>query len=755
MSITLIDELTESSIKKLARYLYLPTNYSIANPPDEWFREQEAKLSQLPKVMLRPKTNSLNVIDMMKRGLMNVTARQSLPFVPDAAMLCHTHKALNPWRMRCLFALLASEVTDKFERMRRLVRNKSDLAQEPDYQEYVRRVTSIQGLWMDRATFEQLYGYPPVKTERVRSQCEACMCAVVGGDTRLLVDLRAHLLSRAGSYQPVFLRVVNAWIDAFEQGAGGLHAESAVLGEKLRAIRREIGVRRYERRERARRAGKSIPYSKAKRDDNSSASLPPKTEWGSSGRPSTASGPARGYDSRHGQHTPETSHPRSNHSSRVSGNTPSPRQNPFEDDFEDDEVNEGDETNAGNAFWQDEMNNYYERQAAQNGGRSFDRASIHPGLFGRESREALQHAPEPSQSRKETPVSQQTSASATPRDSARNSRHSAHAPPPTSSSRHQSDAARHSYPRDASGRQSIRKFDQSIRPPPTPSQDTRVPRIPNTYHSADYRPGDIRRPTTPSVGTSEHQKQTSLSATRMETLGQNAVSQQAPSLRRRPSTTSAYSVPASMIQRESQARAELQEIANTLGRDNKGAHDDNSSASPANQRSARSTNHSSTRASEAVSSPSSRRANNPVTQDVTAAGVNRPPAPVATVRRPQEAVSGAASTARKAWEAKFAAESLNGSSSGSRGGHGSGSRSSWSSTVESRRTSVSHPPTVFSGQSRREDAVSSSSTPPSEHARPPPANQDHIWSQIMGGFRNGHDRYADDAQTVIYGDSQR
>ncbi|KAF3807690.1 hypothetical protein GCG54_00007423 [Colletotrichum gloeosporioides] len=581
MSITLIDELTDNSIKKLARYLYLPTTYSVANPPDEWFREQEAKLN------------------MMKRGLMNVTARQSLPFVPDAAMLCHTHKALNPWRMRCLFALLASEVTDKFERMRRLVRNKSDLAQEPDYQEYVRRVTGIQGLWMDRATFEQLYGYPPVKTERVRSQCEACMCAVVGGDTRLLVDLRAHLLSRAGSYQPVFLRVVNAWIDAFEQGASGLHAESAVLGEKLRAIRREIGVRRYERRERARRAGKSIPYSKAKRDDNSIASFPPKTEWGSSGRPSTASEPARGYDGRHGQHIPETSHPRPDHSSRVSDNTQSPRQNPFEDEFEEDEVNEGDETNAGNAFWQDEMNSYYERQAAQNGGRSFDRASMHPGLFGRESREALQHAPEPSQSRKETPLSQQTSASATPRYTPHNSKHSDRAPPPTSSPRQQSDAARHSCPREASEGKSVRNSDQSARPPPTPFQDTRVPRIPTTYHSADYRSGDTRRPTTPSVGTSEHQKQTRLSATRMETLGQNAVSQQAPSLCRRPSTTSAYSVPASMVQRESQARAELQEIANTLGRDNKRAHDSSSSASPANQRSARSTNHSSTRASEA------------------------------------------------------------------------------------------------------------------------------------------------------------
>ncbi|KAK2729194.1 hypothetical protein CKAH01_10401 [Colletotrichum kahawae] len=552
MSITLIDELTNGSIKKLALYLYLPTNYSVANPPDEWFREQEAKLIELPKVMLRPETNSLNVIDMMKRGLMRATARQSLPFVPDAAVLCHAHKALNPWRMRCLFALLASEVTDKFERMRRLVRNNSDLAQEPDYQEYVRRVTSIQGLWMERATFEQLHGYPPVKMEKVRSQCEACICAVVGGDMRLLVDLRAHLLSRAGAYQPVFLRVVNAWIDAFEQGAGGLHAESALLGEKLRAIRREIGVRRYERRERARRAGKSIPYSKAKRDDNSSARLPPKNERGSSGRPS--SGPVGGFDGRYGHDIQDTSYPRPNHSSRVSGNTQSPRQDPFGDGFEDDEVNEGDETNAGNAFWQDEMNSYYERQAAQNGGCSFDRASIHPGIFGPESPKALQHAPEPSQSRKET-------ASAAPRDAARNSKHSTHAPPQTPISRDQYDAVRRvSIPRDASERKSATSFNQSPRPPPTPAQDTRVPRIPPTYRSADYRPDDVRRPTTPSVGTSEHHKQTRLSATRMETLGQNAVPQQAPSLHRRSSTTSAYSVPASMVQRESRARAELQEI---------------------------------------------------------------------------------------------------------------------------------------------------------------------------------------------------
>ncbi|KAF6838770.1 hypothetical protein CPLU01_02303 [Colletotrichum plurivorum] len=260
-----IDELTNSSIQKFTRYLSLPIRFNSTNPPDEWLRSQEAGLRKLPSVLKRPENDSLT--NLFQRGLMKISEKQSLPLVPDSAVLCRSHRGLNPWRIRSLFVLVASEVTDKLERMRRPVRKNSDLAQDPEFREFVWRMTSVQGLWMERAEYRRLYEHAPLRMEMVSSQCEACICAVVGGDPRLLVDFKAHLHSRARKFQPVLLRVVEAWIDAFGDRAAGLHADSAVLGEKLRRIRTDIGKRRHDRRQRHRETGKAVPYSKAKHDD--------------------------------------------------------------------------------------------------------------------------------------------------------------------------------------------------------------------------------------------------------------------------------------------------------------------------------------------------------------------------------------------------------------------------------------------------------------------------------------------------------
>ncbi|KAF6837382.1 hypothetical protein CMUS01_05038 [Colletotrichum musicola] len=269
MSNQYIDELTNSSIQKFTRYLSLPTRFNSADPPDEWLRGQEAGLRKLPSVLRRPENDSLT--NLFQRGLMKISEKQSLPLVPDSAVLCRSHRGLNPWRIRSLFVLVASEVTDKLERTRRPVRKNSDLAQDPEFRDFVWRMTSVQGLWMERAEYRRLYEHAPLRKEMVVSQCEACICAVVGGDPRLLVDFKAHLHSRARKFQPVLLRVVEAWIDASGDRAAGLHADGAVLGEKLRRIRADIGARRHDRRQRHREAGKAVPYSKAKHDDVSKA----------------------------------------------------------------------------------------------------------------------------------------------------------------------------------------------------------------------------------------------------------------------------------------------------------------------------------------------------------------------------------------------------------------------------------------------------------------------------------------------------
>ncbi|KAF9872678.1 hypothetical protein CkaCkLH20_09857 [Colletotrichum karsti] len=629
MSNQLINELTYGSLKRLALYLSLPADDSIARPSQKWLEEQETRLRDLPSVLLRPKSDSLNMMDLVTRGLMKVSVKQSLPFVPDAAVLCTAHKSLNPWRVRALFELLVSEVTDKFERLRRIMRNNSDLAKDPSFQELVCRITSIQALWMDRQFFEQLYKYPPVMMEKVESQCEACICAVVGGDTRLLVDLRAHLLSRAENATPIFLKVVDAWIDAFEQKAGDqivvdLKVKSAVLAEDLRRIRHEIGVRRHQRREAYRQAGKSVPYSKAKHKDDSNVPLPPKSAWAPKSGNSSSTPSDTIASTRFGQHVPNTSNQRPMSPSSCIPETPSSRHtNPFDDEHEhhtDDRYNTddgADDANVGTPAWTEQMNSFYERQAALSSGQGFDSASVHPAfrISGAPSR--TQHVD--CQGRSAKRVHAKSKPAQAPSGAAPRTRQLIENPARRIRNRQfqaviQISSEQHASPRRAiqaviqispeqraSQRRAIqaqrRPHRDPRRRPPPPAAPIHCPL--QLLHPAVNGPSRIPRP---------------LAAPRASG-GQRR-------LQRRP--------PPKQQQQQKQAG--------------------------------------NSRASDAVSSPPPRPVNNPVTREPTtaaaaaaAAAANSRPstAPAAGRTRPQEDVSEAAATARDAWQTRFAALSLN------------------------------------------------------------------------------------------------
>ncbi|OLN83330.1 hypothetical protein CCHL11_02998 [Colletotrichum chlorophyti] len=347
MSAQQIQELTDSSIRKLARYLVLPLGYSVAKPPEHWLKEKGEDMSSLPSVCLRPSFDSLNIANLVKRGWMRMSEKQTLPFTPEAAVLCATHRGLNSWKIRGLFALLATEVTTECQRLRRDEKD-DGLVIVPSVQEFVHRMNSIQALWMEPLAFEQVFGYPPDMLDKVGSGCEACILSAVGSRPPLLCDLRAHLLARKmmGKH-PVLLRFVEAWIDALPGDSGSVYMESAVLSEELRSIRTEICKARYRRRERRRQMKRLAPHSTFKQ--SSKANRPPSQVLSQPTVPPI--------------------------SPRPSGST---QRNA--DPFDDDEAIYGESTDiTGNRPWQEMVAGFYERQAAYNGNsQTFDRDSVRP-----------------------------------------------------------------------------------------------------------------------------------------------------------------------------------------------------------------------------------------------------------------------------------------------------------------------------------------------------------------------------------------
>ncbi|KAM9874718.1 hypothetical protein VD0002_g9032 [Verticillium dahliae] len=270
-----IEDFPTRAVQKLTAILTLPPQHGLVRPTAGWQASQSEAVANLPQSCRRPPVEGANPIKLLKRGLMKMSEKHSLPFVPDAAVLCQAHKELHPWRMRSLFLLLASECGIRSDRIRRH-HGFDGIPPAQDVQDFVYRMTSIAGLWIAPADFEARFGFRPDELRPLRSGCEACMLAVVGARAQLLVDLRANMLARSKrGYKPALLRFVDAWIEWFGDDASAVLAESQALSDQLRQIRREMGRRRRDKRRRARREGRrpgeggghSHSHSHSRRDD--------------------------------------------------------------------------------------------------------------------------------------------------------------------------------------------------------------------------------------------------------------------------------------------------------------------------------------------------------------------------------------------------------------------------------------------------------------------------------------------------------
>ncbi|RSL56483.1 hypothetical protein CEP54_008814 [Fusarium duplospermum] len=113
---------------------------------------------------------------------------------------------------------------------------------------WLERMDAINGMWMGGKIFFVVFGYEQVASSKsVKDGCEACIMSAIGGRDRSLLDLRASLLSRTGSYgrksskAPRLLRLLESWIDHFGRDkAAAIRRQSEMLADTLRAVRVQV-----------------------------------------------------------------------------------------------------------------------------------------------------------------------------------------------------------------------------------------------------------------------------------------------------------------------------------------------------------------------------------------------------------------------------------------------------------------------------------------------------------------------------------
>jgi hypothetical protein len=215
-----IEDLNPTDLELLTQLLSVTSTYAIS---PSWLHDQTYLLSIFPPSLLR------------SRSLLFRLAT-TLPFAPAKAQLCPTHKPLNSILIRRIFLELSAECTTHLERLTKNPHLEAKLG------EFVKRVHAVSGLWMSPELYRAVFLPVPEdeRFEKIESGCEACILASVGGNHRVLSDLRASMLGRRKRGKPhaLLLEIVEAWIDW--TGRDEIRSESDALAKEVRRRRRQM-----------------------------------------------------------------------------------------------------------------------------------------------------------------------------------------------------------------------------------------------------------------------------------------------------------------------------------------------------------------------------------------------------------------------------------------------------------------------------------------------------------------------------------
>ncbi|TVY44636.1 hypothetical protein LOCC1_G003983 [Lachnellula occidentalis] len=216
-----IAELRTEDLELLAQLLSLQIG---ATADETWLRDQARLIAAFPPRLRRPESFLSRV------GL-------SLPFTPDKAHLCKTHKTLQPQLIRSIFIQVTAECTTRVARL-------LDHPVLPEnVSQFLKRIQSLNSLWMSPDFYLQAFNVNPweARFQRLPGGCEACILAAVGGNLQSLTDLRTSMLGRKKKRGPMsrLLPLVENWIEWTGRDTE-VRRESDALAREIRDIRSQL-----------------------------------------------------------------------------------------------------------------------------------------------------------------------------------------------------------------------------------------------------------------------------------------------------------------------------------------------------------------------------------------------------------------------------------------------------------------------------------------------------------------------------------
>ncbi|PNP54361.1 hypothetical protein THARTR1_05568 [Trichoderma harzianum] len=157
---------------------------------------------------------------------------------------------------------------DYVQHIKLWIRGSSGKMLKHSLESWMERIDSITALWLGEDKFRRVFGCR-LRGEMpgcVRTKCEACMLAVIGGSLIHLTDLRANVLARQAYGTELMgreckrsrlLRVIDSWMSLFQEDCRkDICQRSEAMVSDIVEMRTLARRRRDERDERRRRKGK-------------------------------------------------------------------------------------------------------------------------------------------------------------------------------------------------------------------------------------------------------------------------------------------------------------------------------------------------------------------------------------------------------------------------------------------------------------------------------------------------------------------
>ncbi|CEI38656.1 hypothetical protein FVEN_g4790 [Fusarium venenatum] len=255
---TPLSRISGHQLDQLTKLLWMDPGVNVVMPDQKWLQSQYDGVARLDKSNRRSK----NIWKRLSSGLenMSLTPRHVNDGRPTAC-LCDFHRDLDPKLIRRLMGLITAECTVRIHRYREW-RRRNTLPTLLTH--WLDRIDAMTGLWMSRDAFNAAFSYERVSTtqNKVRSKCEACIMAAIGGRPHALAYLRASMIGRRERHvdqrrpMPRLLRVVESWISHFNaEVRRATMTDSIQISEELDKLDAVIDAWKRERRQRSYQTG--------------------------------------------------------------------------------------------------------------------------------------------------------------------------------------------------------------------------------------------------------------------------------------------------------------------------------------------------------------------------------------------------------------------------------------------------------------------------------------------------------------------